>query len=109
MANLLESAGFSRANPYYIVQQGKVCRGQGGGREIGARTGRRHESPTTLCSRARCAGGQGAGKGGRKGGKQVPISRGRGTGGAGGSAGVNPYCIVQQGKVRTGQVHGQKE
>lgn len=22
--NLLESAGFSRANPYYIVQQGKV-------------------------------------------------------------------------------------
>ena len=23
--NLLESAGFSRANPYYIVQQGKVC------------------------------------------------------------------------------------
>jgi structural maintenance of chromosome 3 (chondroitin sulfate proteoglycan 6) len=28
VANLLESAGFSRANPYYIVQQGKVsaCR-----------------------------------------------------------------------------------
>lgn len=24
--NLLESAGFSRANPYYIVQQGKVRR-----------------------------------------------------------------------------------
>ena len=24
MMNLLESAGFSRANPYYIVQQGKV-------------------------------------------------------------------------------------
>ena len=23
--NLLESAGFSRANPYYVVQQGKVC------------------------------------------------------------------------------------
>jgi len=23
--NLLESAGFSRANPYYIVQQGKVA------------------------------------------------------------------------------------
>jgi chromosome segregation ATPase len=23
--NLLESAGFSRSNPYYIVQQGKVC------------------------------------------------------------------------------------
>lgn len=22
--NLLESAGFSRANPYYVVQQGKV-------------------------------------------------------------------------------------
>ena len=22
--NLLESAGFSRSNPYYIVQQGKV-------------------------------------------------------------------------------------
>lgn len=25
--NLLESAGFSRSNPYYIVQQGKVCLG----------------------------------------------------------------------------------
>ena len=25
MMNLLESAGFSRANPYYVVQQGKVC------------------------------------------------------------------------------------
>lgn len=24
MMNLLESAGFSRANPYYVVQQGKV-------------------------------------------------------------------------------------
>ncbi len=24
MLNLLESAGFSRANPYYVVQQGKV-------------------------------------------------------------------------------------
>jgi hypothetical protein len=24
--NLLESAGFSRANPYYVVQQGKVRR-----------------------------------------------------------------------------------
>jgi hypothetical protein len=24
--NLLESAGFSRANPYYVVQQGKVGR-----------------------------------------------------------------------------------
>ncbi len=24
VSNLLESAGFSRANPYYIVQQGKV-------------------------------------------------------------------------------------
>eukprot|EP00955_Chlamydomonas_euryale_P117982 366510-Chlamydomonas_euryale.AAC.27 len=24
VANLLESAGFSRANPYYIVQQGKI-------------------------------------------------------------------------------------
>ena len=24
MVNLLESAGFSRANPYYVVQQGKV-------------------------------------------------------------------------------------
>lgn len=23
--NLLESAGFSKANSYYIVQQGKVC------------------------------------------------------------------------------------
>jgi hypothetical protein len=23
--NLLESAGFSRSNPYYVVQQGKVC------------------------------------------------------------------------------------
>ena len=26
MVSLLESAGFSRANPYYVVQQGKVCR-----------------------------------------------------------------------------------
>ena len=26
--NLLESAGFSRANPYYIVQQGKVIAGR---------------------------------------------------------------------------------
>ena len=26
VVNLLESAGFSRANPYYVVQQGKVCR-----------------------------------------------------------------------------------
>lgn len=26
VTNLLESAGFSRANPYYIVQQGKVRR-----------------------------------------------------------------------------------
>lgn len=25
MNNLLETAGFSRANPYYMVQQGKVC------------------------------------------------------------------------------------
>lgn len=25
IGNLLESAGFSRSNPYYIVQQGKVC------------------------------------------------------------------------------------
>jgi len=25
--NLLESAGFSRSNPYYIVKQGKVGRG----------------------------------------------------------------------------------
>ena len=24
--NLLESAGFSRSNPYYVVQQGKVCK-----------------------------------------------------------------------------------
>jgi hypothetical protein len=24
VTNLLESAGFSRSNPYYIVQQGKV-------------------------------------------------------------------------------------
>ena len=24
--NLLESAGFSRSNPYYIVKQGKVSR-----------------------------------------------------------------------------------
>ena len=24
VANLLESAGFSKSNPYYIVQQGKV-------------------------------------------------------------------------------------
>ena len=24
VVNLLESAGFSRANPYYVVQQGKV-------------------------------------------------------------------------------------
>ena len=23
--NLLESAGFSRSNPYYIVKQGRVC------------------------------------------------------------------------------------
>lgn len=23
--DLLESAGFSRSNPYYVVQQGKVC------------------------------------------------------------------------------------
>ena len=27
MMNLLESAGFSRANPYYVVQQGKVSCG----------------------------------------------------------------------------------
>ncbi len=27
--NLLESAGFSRSNPYYIVKQGKVCLGVG--------------------------------------------------------------------------------
>ena len=26
VVNLLESAGFSRANPYYVVQQGKVIR-----------------------------------------------------------------------------------
>jgi structural maintenance of chromosome 3 (chondroitin sulfate proteoglycan 6) len=26
IANLLESAGFSKSNPYYIVQQGKVSR-----------------------------------------------------------------------------------
>ena len=25
VVSLLESAGFSRANPYYVVQQGKVC------------------------------------------------------------------------------------
>ena len=25
VVNLLESAGFSRANPYYVVQQGKVA------------------------------------------------------------------------------------
>lgn len=25
--NLLESAGFSKANPYYVVQQGKVSMG----------------------------------------------------------------------------------
>jgi hypothetical protein len=25
VSNLLESAGFSKSNPYYIVQQGKVC------------------------------------------------------------------------------------
>ena len=25
VVNLLETAGFSRANPYYVVQQGKVC------------------------------------------------------------------------------------
>lgn len=25
MANLLESAGFSRSNPYYVVQQGKIA------------------------------------------------------------------------------------
>ena len=25
MMNLLESAGFSRSNPYYVVKQGKVC------------------------------------------------------------------------------------
>ena len=24
--NLLESAGFSRSNPYYIVKQGRVCK-----------------------------------------------------------------------------------
>ncbi len=24
VVNLLETAGFSRANPYYVVQQGKV-------------------------------------------------------------------------------------
>jgi structural maintenance of chromosome 3 (chondroitin sulfate proteoglycan 6) len=29
VVNLLESAGFSRSNPYYIVQQGKVRRGHG--------------------------------------------------------------------------------
>lgn len=27
--NLLESAGFSRANPYYVVQQGKVSASPG--------------------------------------------------------------------------------
>ena len=30
VSNLLESAGFSRANPYYIVQQGKVRERKGG-------------------------------------------------------------------------------
>lgn len=25
VANLLESAGFSRSNPYYVVQQGKIA------------------------------------------------------------------------------------
>lgn len=25
VANLLETAGFSRANPYYVVQQGKIA------------------------------------------------------------------------------------
>lgn len=33
--NLLESAGFSRSNPYYIVQQGKVRA--------------RHYKPLSLC------------------------------------------------------------
>ena len=31
--NLLESAGFSRANPYYVIQQGKVCGREGEWRE----------------------------------------------------------------------------
>lgn len=31
MMNLLESAGFSRANPYYVVQQGKVGTASDGG------------------------------------------------------------------------------
>lgn len=26
VANLLETAGFSRANPYYVVQQGKIAK-----------------------------------------------------------------------------------
>ena len=25
IANMLETAGFSKSNPYYIVEQGKVC------------------------------------------------------------------------------------
>lgn len=40
--SLLEAAGFSRANPYYVVQQGKVGEGggRGGAREGGAPAGR---------------------------------------------------------------------
>lgn len=34
--NLLESAGFSRSNPYYIVQQGKVGAGPGPARSQSA-------------------------------------------------------------------------
>ena len=38
MMNLLESAGFSRANPYYVVQQGKVGHPAPGGPPLGYTT-----------------------------------------------------------------------
>jgi len=45
--NLLESAGFSRANPYYVIQQGKVREEKGGGREVVAREERERERAAT--------------------------------------------------------------
>lgn len=50
--NLLESAGFSRANPYYVIQQGKVREEKGGGREVVAREERERErAPLSLSTR----------------------------------------------------------
>ncbi len=43
MMNLLESAGFSRANPYYIVQQGKV-------RDMTTKSCVYHECAPSACS-----------------------------------------------------------